>query len=326
MYTFSSWVTTPENTLARAAVQCVADCVCSGQRQREINPLFLHGPTGTGKTHLVYALAEEITRQRPNLIVTLCPAAEAKTVLCPTVPPSPRDECDLLVVEDLNYLKPRWVDLLARVFDARLSRHQQMVFTAPVGPGNLAGWPLRLRNRLGCGLVAGLEPLAPPSRLTWLRERARQRSLTLEPEILNWLAEHVRGNPRQLEGALNRMERLARVHGRIPDLATVCTYFQADVQAARPTVELIAERESRFFQVKIGQVRSRKRRLETLLPRQVSMYLARKLTPLSLEEIGAYFGGRDHSTVLHACRKVEQAMTHDFNLSGKVRELHADLG
>jgi chromosomal replication initiator protein len=200
-----------------------------------------------------------------------------------------------------------------------------MVFTALVGPGQLAGWPLRLRTRLGCGLVAGLEPLSPVSRLTWLRERTRQRSLAVEPEIQNWLAEHVRGSPRQLEGALNRLESLARVDGRIPELAKVRTYFQADVRATHPTVQLIAERVSRYFQVEIGRVRSRQRGAGTLLPRQVGMYLARKLTPLSLEEIGAYFGGRDHSTVLHACRKVEQAMTHDFNFSGKVRELHADL-
>jgi chromosomal replication initiator protein len=143
--------------------------------------------------------------------------------------------------------------------------------------------------------------------------------------VLAWLAEHAGGSVRQLEGALARVEILARLHDRTPDLRLVASHFSGDTDAARPTVERITERVGAYFQLEPRQMQSRRRLRHALLPRQVGMYLARQLTPLSLKQIGAYFGGRDHSTVLHACRKVEEAMAHDAALSGAVRRLHADL-
>jgi chromosomal replication initiator protein len=121
------------------------------------------------------------------------------------------------------------------------------------------------------------------------------------------------------------VEALTRLQDRMPDLETVAGLFQTESGQARPTVERIVERVGSYFQVAPQKMRSASRLRNTLLPRQVGMYLARQLTPLSLEQIGAYFGGRDHSTVLHAVRKVEQAMAHDAKLSGAVRQLQSDL-
>ncbi|HKI32465.1 MAG TPA: DnaA/Hda family protein [Gemmataceae bacterium] len=326
MYTFTHWVTTPENRFARAAVRRVADSVAG--RRRAVNPLFLHGPAGTGKTHLVNALATAVTRRCPDLIVCLLPAADCR----PEDPQHPEEwtatakECDLLVVEDVQHLPRRSVEALIGVIDDRRARGRQIVFTALEGPGQLTRLPERLTSRLACGLVVGLEPLAPASRLAFLQDRARRRRLAVGPDVLAWLAEHVRGSARQLEGALKRLEALARLQGRVPDVAAVAETFRGDADAARPSVERIIERVGRYFRVEPGQLRSRRRGRNALLPRQVGMYLARMLTPLSLEQIGAHFGGRDHSTVLHACRKVEQALARDTDLSGAVRQLHADLG
>jgi chromosomal replication initiator protein len=175
-------------------------------------------------------------------------------------------------------------------------------------------------------LVVGLEPLGPASRLTFLEDRARRWRLDVGADVLTWLAEHVGGSARQLEGAVKRLEALARLHGQAPDLAATAEAFRDDAGAARPSVERIIERVGRYFRVEPGEVCSRRRGRNALLPRQVGMYLARVLTPLSLEQIGAHFGGRDHSTVLHACRKVERALARDSALSGAVRQLHADLG
>jgi chromosomal replication initiator protein len=328
MYTFTHWVTTPENRFARAAVRRVADCVASGRRRRAVNPLFLHGPAGTGKTHLVGALASAVTRRRPDVIVCVLPAADCR----PEGPEQPAEwpgaakESDLLVVEDVQHLPGRAVEPLVGVIDDRRARGRQMVFTGSEGPGQLTRLPDRLTSRLGCGLVVGLEPLAPASRLTFLADRTRRRRLEVGPDVLAWLAEHVGGSARQLEGAVKRLEALSRLHGRAPDLATTAEAFREDAGAARPSVERIIERVGRYFRVEPGEVCSRRRGRSALLPRQVGMYLARALTPLSLEQIGAHFGGRDHSTVLHACRKVEQALARDSALSGAVRQLHADLG
>src|SRR5262249_37843500 len=121
------------------------------------------------------------------------------------------------------------------------------------------------------------------------------------------------------------LEALVRLHDRAPDLASVAAHFQAEAEFARPTVERIAERVGSYFRVDPRQMQSRRRLRSALLLRQVGMYLARQLTPLSLAQIGAYFGGRDHTTVLHACRKVEQALSSDAALSGAVRQLQADL-
>jgi chromosomal replication initiator protein len=235
-------------------------------------------------------------------------------------------ESDLLILEDLQHLPPRSVDAVSRLLDYRLVRDRQTVVTASLGPGQLTELPRRLTGRLTVGLVVGLGPFSPMSRLTFLQARARRRQVTVDRTILAWLAEQVGGSARQLDGALGRVEALARMLGRAPTLLEVQEQFQEEAQAARPSVERIIERVGRYFAVEPGQIRSRKRGRNALLPRQVGMYLARVLTPLSLQQIGAYFGGRDHSTVLHACRKVEQAMARDSSLSGAVRQLHADLG
>jgi chromosomal replication initiator protein len=332
MYTFARWVSTPENRSALAAVERLADALCAGRLRHEPNPLFLHGPAGTGKTHLASALVGRVTQCCPGLTCTHLTAAEVAELLRPLnaeeeSQPAPAADWhgDLLVVEDLQHLPARAAEALAGVVDARAARLEPMVFTATAGPARLTHLPARLTSRLVSGLVVGLEPLGPASRLALLQDRAQRRQLAVSRDVLAWLAEHAGGSGRQLEGALARVEALARLHGRLPDIALVAAHFRADAEAGRPTVDRIVDRVGAYFRLEPRQIQSRRRLRQALLPRQVGMYLARRLTPLSLQEIGAYFGGRDHSTVLHSCRKVEEAMTTDSALSGAVRQLHADL-
>ncbi len=331
MYTFASWVSTPENRSAATAVRRVVEAVGAQRRWPEAAPLFLHGPAGTGKTHLVTALAAEVSRLGLGLSAVLLSAsefAELSRTAQEAQPEHPSNltalrDADLLVVEDVQHLPARAADALARLLDARLAHRHQTVFTASVGPALLIHLPARLTSRLASGLVISLAPLSPASRLAFLQDRAARRQVAVAPEALELLAEHVSGSARQLEGALSRLETLARLNGRMPGAAELAEHFGG--AAVRPTVERIAERVGSYFRVPPRQMQSRRRLRQALLPRQVAMYLARRLTPLSLEQIGASFGGRDHSTVLHACRKVEQALAHDAALFGAVRQLHADL-
>ena len=194
-----------------------------------------------------------------------------------------------------------------------------------MGPALLTHLPVRLTSRLASGLVVGLEPLSPDSRLLFLQALTTRRKLRVEAALLAWLAEHVAGSARQLEGAVIRVETLQRLNGGRLDVETLAEQFQTDADAQRPTVERIVEQVGSYFHVEPRKLQARGRSQNALLPRQVGMYLARRLTKLSLRQIGDYFGGRDHSTVLHACRKVEQALASDLHLSGAVRQLHADL-
>ncbi len=329
LLTFARFVPAPQNRSALLAVQQVARGVCKGSSpRRQTNPLFLHGPPGTGKTHLVCALLEEVTRRRPDRVVSLLSAGDLVPAPAEAGPEGLSRHSDLLVVEDLQHLPPASAEPLAQALDALRARGRQVVCTASAGPQRLAPrgrrLPARLVSRLAAGLVVGLNPLPAEGRLAVLEAGARRRTLPVGREVLAWLAERL-GGGRELEGALNRLEELARRHGLTLDLATVSAQFAEQAGAGGVTVERIAQRVGGYFRVKPEQLRSRGRSRGVLVPRQVGMYLARRLTGLSLEQIGAYFGGRDHSTVLHACRKVERALGEDAALSGAVRQLHAEL-
>jgi chromosomal replication initiator protein len=317
-----------ENQAARLAVARVADCVCERGPRRAINPLFLYGNSGTGKSHLVSALLADVTGRAPDLQVSLLGAGDFEALLLPDADPEELKtarQADLLVVEDLQHLPARVEEAFVHLMDRGLARAQQLVFTALAGPAQLVHLPARVTSRLGSGLVVGLEPPSPRSRRAYLQDRITRQKLNVEAGALTWLADHVSGSVRQLEGVVARLASLARAQNQPLEIETVAEHFGIEASVGRPTVERIAQRVGRYFQVEPTQLQSRGRSRGTLLPRQIGMYLARQLTELSLQQIGAYFGGRDHSTVLHACRKVEQALAHDVHLSGAVRQLHADL-
>jgi chromosomal replication initiator protein len=323
LLTFSRFVALPENRAALLAVQCVAECVCS-RRSRQLNPLFVHGASGVGKTHLAWALVQEATRRSPDLCAVVLSAADL--IRHDEAPLAPAYDADLVILEDLQHLSPAFAEAVVQLFDALLARQQQLVVTANVGPSWLMELPGRLVSRLAGGLVVGLQQLSPASRLALLLDQAQRRQLAVPRDALEWLSEHLTGGARQLEGALNQLEVLVRMQARPLDVAAVAGHFRDQADAGKPTIERIVRRVGSYYRVDARRLQSRRRLQSIVLPRQVCMYLARLLTGLSLEAIGRYFGGRDHSTVLHACRKVERALDTDEVLGGTVRQLQADLG
>ncbi len=327
--TFAHFVAVPENRPALLAVRQVAACLAARHPRRAMNPLYLHGAPGTGKTHLVSALLEEATRRNPELVAAHLAAADLGGVADGGEAEEAQAQADfrqldLFIVEDMQFLPGRAVEAFRQRLDELRSRQVQMVFTAAVGPGEL-GLPARLSSRLASGLVIGLEPWTASSRLAILENKAECRRLPVGREVLAWLAEHLTGSGRPLDGALAKLEVLCRSSSESLDLAVVKRHFQEQAEAGRPTMERIVQRVGGHFRVAPDQLQSSGRGRNVVLPRQVSMYLARQLTELSLEQIGAYFGGRDHSTVLHACRKMERALSQDPVLSGTIRRLRSDL-
>lgn len=326
--TATRYIPVPESQAAWLAVQDLAARVVSRKKFDSLNPLFLHGPAGVGKTLLVQSFVQEVLRRSPRSVVNVVAAAELPSWLAGgnETYSTPDRDCDVLAIEDLQFWRSRGDDLpLAALVDRCRAEGRALILTAAVGPAELEGLSNRLVSRLAAGLVVGLLPLQAPSRHALLVALAQRRQLAVGGPILAWLAEHLLGGGRQLEGAIAQLESLARVHRGPLDLATVQRQFQPLADASRPTVEGIVQRVGDYFRVDVRQLRSLERSQSVLLPRQVSMYLARQFTDLSLAQIGSYFGGRDHSTVLHACRKIERALGRDATVSGAVRELAAAL-
>jgi chromosomal replication initiator protein len=327
--TFARLVSVPENRSALAAIQLlVATAGPSGMQTvgRCPHMLFLHGPPGTGKTHLVTALVEEVCQQSRGLCVAQLPAGDWTTdygrPASETLAPEDVADADLLIVEDVQHLSASAADALTRMLDHRQGHQRPTVLTANAGPRYLTSLPERLRSRLTASLVVGLTPLGESSRLAILRDKAQLRQIAVRPDALAELAALLPGSGRSIDAALDQLAELSRTRPGALEAADIANHFG---QTLSPSVERIASQVGRHFNVDARQMQSRCRYRHVLLPRQVGMYLARQLTRLSLDAIGEYFGGRDHSTVLHACRKVAETMVHDAVLSGMVQRLQGEL-
>jgi chromosomal replication initiator protein len=309
---------TSENRAALVAIQEVLLHLTAGKPE-ELALLYLHGPSGVGKTSLVSALAAELETHGLSVYqVSANDFADAEAL-------DHNTEADLVIVEDLQHLPVRFVPALTEWIDQR----RPMIVTATDGPIRLKSrgilLPYRLRNRLAAGLVVALDPMQAPSRRKLLAAQAEQMKLSVAPDILDWLAQQLTGGGRQLEGALRQLKTLQRLQKKPLKLADIREHFRIQVDAKAPTVKRIAEQVGGYFQVESKHLQSARRSRDVLLPRQISLYLARQLTNLSLQSIGKFFGGRDHKTVQHACKKVETVMKTDAVLSSAVRQIHAQL-
>lgn len=313
----------PENSAALAAIQTILHALTSDSNGSLPNPLFLHGPSGAGKTFLLQALSIELLRA--GLAVCNLSAND----FADRTDFTDARNADLLIVEDLQHLPTRFVATLIDLIDDRARHDLPMIVTALSGPGRLqhrgSALSRRLTSRLAGGLVVALEPMQRATRRRLLEVLADDAQLHPASEILDWLSEHLIGGGRQLEGAVHQWKSLQRLRAKPLTLVEIRAHFRPQVEAMAPSIERITAQVSASFRVAAKQVMSARRARHVLVPRQVSMFLARRLTNLSLAEIGCYFGGRDHKTVQHACAKVAVAMKSDAVLAGAVHQLCTEL-
>lgn len=282
--------------------------------------VYLHGPTGTGKTTLIDFFRTEADDLGLDVLVLSANAlADVETL----------PDADVLVIEDLQHLPDRATQTMIALLEERQRCGLPMFVTADRGPANLThrgqALPNRLTNRLIAGLVVALKPLQPSSRRRLLGAFADAEQITIADEILDWLAKNLTAGGRQLHAAVRQLAALQRLQAKPLRLPDVKAHFRAQVEAQTTSVERIAERVSTCFRVSMKQMRSPARAKEIVLPRQVSMYLVRQLTGMTLENIGKYFGGRDHKTVLYACDKIEAVLKSDIALSSTIGQLEAEL-
>lgn len=323
-FTFSSFVAGKANQLARAAGMQVAEHPTS------YNPLFVYGGVGLGKTHLVQAIGNEILQRNPAARIRY---AHAETYVSDVVRAYQHKafddfkryyrSLDLLLIDDIQFFggKSRTQEEFFYLFNTLIEAHKQVVITCDTYPKEISGLEERLISRFGWGLTVALEPPELEMRVAILLSKAAASGLRIDEQVAFFIAKHIRSNVRELEGALKRVAAYSSFHGQEITLAVAKEALRdlLAVQNRQVSIENIQKTVAEYYKIRISDMHSKKRSRAVARPRQVAMALAKELTQLSLPEIGSNFGGRDHTTVLHACRQIVKLresvpeLNHDVN-------------
>ena len=327
--TFENFVVGQPNELAFAAAKRIADCPAA-----PFNPLFLYGGVGLGKTHLMHAIAWQIRRQDRNRKVVYLSAEKFMYQFLKAL--RFRDtmnfkemfrSADVLMVDDVQFIGGKEItqEEFFHTFNTLIDRGRQIVISADRSPSELTGLEERIRSRLAWGLVVDIHPTTFQLRLEILQAKTRMITdeVAIPPVVLEFLARRITSNVRELEGALNRIVAQATLVGRAISLEMAQDVLQDLLRAyeRRVTIEEIQKRVAEHYGIRLADMQSARRARAVARPRQVAMYLAKQLTPRSLPEIGRKFGGRDHTTVIYAIRKIEELRTGDPSLSDDIETL-----
>jgi chromosomal replication initiator protein len=335
-FTFENFIVGKPNEFAHAAARRVAECCVSEAQTVPFNPLYLYGGVGLGKTHLMHAIAWHIRTQSPRRKVIYMSAEKFMYTFVRAVRYKDtvafKDQfrsVDALMIDDVQFIggKDSTQEEFFHTFNALVDQNRQIVISADKSPSDLQGLEERVRSRLGWGLVADLHPTTYELRLGILAAKAEKIGGDVPPKVLEFLAHKITSNVRELEGALNRIAAHATLVGRPITLETTQEVLHDLLRAndRRVTIEEIQKRVAEHFNIKVSDMHSARRSRAVARPRQVAMYLAKQLTPRSLPEIGRKFGGRDHTTVMHAVRKVEELRAADASFAEDVELLRRML-
>lgn len=310
-YAFENFVIGPENRLAHAAAVAVGD-----NPAKSYNPLFIHGGVGLGKTHLLQAICLRILENRPNASLYYISCESFMTQFMEAVQSGEMAnfrhcfrDVDVLVVDDIHFLakRDRTQEEFFHTFNTLYQASKQIVLSSDAPPGEIPDLEQRLVSRFKWGLVAKVEPPCYDTRVQILKSKARIRGLDLPDDVACYIAERISANIRELEGAITTLQIRASLDARPIDLALAKFAMGDNAPAHQSAISIhtIIDAVTDFYHVKVTDLQSKRRQRSVAQPRQVCMYLARRLTRLSLEEIGGYFGGRDHTTVMHAVKIIE---------------------
>jgi chromosomal replication initiator protein len=335
-FTFGNFVVGKPNELAHVSALRVAEACANPVHTVPFNPLFLYGGVGLGKTHLMHAIAWHVRMNAPRRKVIYLSAEKFMYQFIRAIrfrsTMDFKDEfrsVDLLMIDDVQFIsgKESTQEEFFHTFNALVDQNRQIVISADKSPSDLAGLEERMRSRLGWGLVADIHPTTYELRLGILQSKAEQSRLHLPQKIMEFLAHKIVSNVRELEGALNRITAQMQLAGRDITLETTQELLRDLLRAneRRVTIDEIQRRVAEHFTIKMAEMTSSRRARSVARPRQVAMYLSKQLTQHSLPEIGRKFGGRDHSTVIHAVRKIEELIDSDRALAEDVELLRRML-
>ena len=330
--TFESFVVGPNNEIAHAASLAVAQTPA-----RTYNPLFMYGGVGLGKTHLMQAIGQYVWTKKKNTKVMYLSSELFINEFIDAIQHSilvkfrkRYRQADVLLIDDIQFLggKERSQEEFFHTFNTLFDGHKQIVLSSDRPASEIANLEHRLVSRFEWGLTAELQPPDIETRMAILRKKARTLQIKLQDEVFEFIANRIRSNVRRLEGALMRVASFASLSGKELTQEVVEHLLKDILQEEGRhsiTIEQIQRRVAEHFDVRVADMTSKRRPASIAFPRQVAMYLARELTKASLNEIGEAFGGRDHGTVLHACKLVKKRMGEQDNLRQTISFIDSSL-
>lgn len=329
--TFDNFVTGKANQLARAAAIQVAD-----NPGISYNPLFLYGGVGLGKTHLIHAIGNQLLQDKAGARIRYIHAEQYVSDVVKAYQRKAFDDfkryyhsLDLLLIDDIQFFsgKSRTQEEFFYAFEALVANKAQVIITSDTYPKEISGIDDRLISRFDSGLTVAIEPPELEMRVAILMRKAQSEGVSLSEDVAFFVAKHLRSNVRELEGALRKILAFSRFHGReiSIELTKEALKDLLTVQNRQISVENIQKTAADFYNIKVADMYSKKRPANIARPRQIAMYLAKELTQKSLPEIGELFGGRDHTTVLHAVRKISAERGTDAQLNHELHVLEQTL-
>lgn len=330
-YTFENFVVGPSNRLAHAS--CMAVSQSLGQTY---NPLFLYGSSGLGKTHLLHAVCHEVRHRVSGAAIQLLSCEEFVNGFIRAIEQGTISNfhsqfrmADALVIDDVQFLREREQsqEEFFHTFNALYNNGKQIILSADSPPAEIPSLEARLTSRLNWGLVARIDPPSYETRVAIVKNKAHLRDLPLDDEVAEYIARQVQANIRELEGALTTIYALATTTHEPVSLELAQRALEGQIRLAtrRITITDIIDVVTRHFDVRITDLQSKRRSQSVTMPRQICMYLARQMTKHSLEEIGGHLGGRDHTTVMHACTKIAEEKDSDPKMQALLSELSKQI-
>ena len=326
-YTFESFVVGPSNRFAHAASSAVCDSPA-----KAYNPLFIYGGTGLGKTHLMHAIGHRILQRSPKSKILYISSEEFTNQLIASIQNRTMNKfkekhrsVDVLLIDDIHFIagKESTQEEFFHTFNTLYDAHKQIVVSSDRTPKEIQSLEERLVTRFEWGLVTDIQPPDFETRMAILRKKSERDSIILPDDVYYFLAEKIKSNIRELEGALIRVVAYAKLVGSEISVDMVKDVLKDMIREGEKkiTIDMIQKRVCEYFDIKASDMKAKKRRRGIAYPRQIAMYLARQLTDYSLPEIGEYFGGRDHTTVMHACDKIQKDLKVKSGLAELVDRL-----
>jgi len=331
-YSFESFVVGPNNNFAHAAALAVAQSPA-----KAYNPFFMHGGVGLGKTHLMQAIGHSIASKGKSSRVCYITCEQFTNEFIQGIQNSTLTkfrkkyrQVDVLLIDDIQFLggKERMQEEFFHTFNTLFDAHKQIVLSSDRPAAEIANLESRLVSRFEWGLVTELQPPALETRIAILKNKATMLNVKLSDQVVEFLAQKIRTNIRRLEGALVRVASYASLTGKEITTDTLETLLRdaLNEEAKRTvTIDTIQKKVAEHFDIRLADMTSRRRPQNVAFPRQVAMYLSRTLTDRSLVDIGESFGGRDHGTVMHACKLIETRVTEDQRLRQTISYLQQTL-